>query len=42
MTYGAIAGYYGGMADRVIYLEDGGIVKVQHNAEKLQAHDLSW
>ena len=31
-----------GMADRVIYLEDGGIVKVQHNADKVQARALSW
>lgn len=31
-----------GMADRVIYLEDGGIVKVQHNVDKVQARELSW
>lgn len=32
----------GGMADRVIYLADGGIVNVQYNADKVKAHELSW
>jgi putative ABC transport system ATP-binding protein len=30
------------MADRVIYLADGGIQKIEHNAHKRQPAELSW
>jgi putative ABC transport system ATP-binding protein len=31
-----------GMADRVIYLGDGRIQRIEHNAHKLQPSELSW
>jgi len=32
----------GGMADRIFTLADGGIVSVEHNEHKVQAHELTW
>jgi putative ABC transport system ATP-binding protein len=31
-----------GMADRVIYLSDGRIQRIEHNAHKLAPSELSW
>jgi putative ABC transport system ATP-binding protein len=31
-----------GMADRVIHLSDGKIARVEHNAQKVSSHDLTW
>jgi putative ABC transport system ATP-binding protein len=31
-----------GMADRVLYLADGRIIRVQANASKLTPAELSW
>ncbi len=39
ITHNAVIG---AMADRVIHLSDGKIVKVDHNAEKVAANELTW
>ncbi len=39
ITHNAVIG---GMADRIIHLSDGKIVKVDHNDHKVAANELTW